>query len=437
MRSFLEKIKNINVPQWAATALLILWASATFSIALMEISFVAALALWSFYFFSEKVPGNFFTQKGVCPPKLWIPLSVFFLIVLISFIPSEYPKESFRGVLKILKPLLVFVMTADLFRAEKKMKQFDLAFLIIFLLVLADSSIQYAFGKDLLRGFPAQDSSAGLRLVGAFGDFGRMSAYLILIIPVFSMRFWSEFRSANNRTKSLWALFLALAGLALLYLTRCRGPIVALALSVTCLFVYKRWFKALGICAVLFFVLFALTPRGMIIHLDAESKEQSLVERVELWKRATDVIKAKPWLGTGINTYNVAHEKYDTNKNWRVRGYYAHNGYLQLAAEIGIPGIFFLLLFLLLFFRRGLKVASAIRGSPEELEQLGILTGLLAFLIYALADTNLQSPQSLMSFWFLAGVLLAKQSNHSGNTRCLPSCAPGLTPGVGNGGKSK
>ena len=138
--------------------------------------------------------------------------------------------------------------------------------------------------------------------------------------------------------------------------------------------------------------------------------KQSIVEQVELWKRALDVIDSKPWIGTGINTYDVAHEKYDTRQNWRVRGYYAHNGYLQLAAEIGVPGILFFLAFLVFFFRRGIQGARAVRGLPEEWTILGLMTGLLAFLIYALSDTNLQSPQPLMAFWFMAGVLMATQN---------------------------
>jgi O-antigen ligase len=166
----------------------------------------------------------------------------------------------------------------------------------------------------------------------------------------------------------------------------------------------------LGIALLLCLALLAIAPRGVIIHQDAQGKEQSIVERFELWKRALDVIEAKPWTGTGINTYNVAHEKYDKEQNWRVRGYYAHNGYLQLTAEIGLPGIFFFLFFLFMFFKRSLQTAHQVRGSPEEYIQLGFLIGLLAFLIYAAADNNLQSPPSLMFFWFLAGVLMARQS---------------------------
>ncbi len=404
MIRILAMIQKIDFKKWTVVSLLVLWASATFSIALMEIAFMAALIFWAAYrvgtrpLISQKIDWTF-----------WCPLAFFFAAVLLSVFFSEYPKQAFRGILKISKPLLVLLMCADVFRAGDARRRFDRAFLFTFLLVAVDCSVQYAFGKDILRGFPAQHSSAGLRLVGSFGDFGKMSAFLILVIPVFGMRVLSEFQDPANRKDSLFALALALAAFTLLYLTRCRGPVVALVASLGCLFVYKRWFKAIGIGLVLFLALLAVTPRGMIIHLDAESKEQSIVERVELWKRALDVIKAKPWLGTGINTYNVAHAKYDTNQSWRVRGYYAHNGYLQLAAEIGIPGISSFLFFLILFFIRGARCANSVRGSPEELTQLGMLTGLLAFLLYGLFDTNLQSPQSLISFWFMAGVLLASQ----------------------------
>jgi O-antigen ligase len=387
---------------------LALWVSTTFSIALMEISLVCALAFWVL------------SKIGINPAQrwtpfridwaLWAPLALFFILVLVSFFTSEYPKQSLRGLLKIAKPLLVFMMAADLFRGPASMKRFEGVFLATFLIVTIDCSIQYALGRDLLRGFAVEHSSAGIRLVGPFGNFAKMSTYLVLVIPVFAMRFWSEFVDPDRRKKSFYILALALAGAALLYLTRCRGPVVALALAMGILFIYKRWFKTLGIALVLgITVLVTLVPRHVLIHQDAGGKEQSIVERFELWKRALDVIEAKPWTGTGINTYNVAHEKYDEKKNWRVRGYYAHNGYLQLAAEIGLPGILCFLWFLFMFFKRSLQALHRVRGSPEEFIQLGYLTGLLAFLIYAVADNNLQSPPPLMFFWFTAGILMARQ----------------------------
>jgi hypothetical protein len=62
-----------------------------------------------------------------------------------------------------------------------------------------------------------------------------------------------------------------------------------------------------------------------------------------------------------------------------------------------------------MLFRRSLQSLWRVRGLPEEFDQLGLLAGLLAFLVYAIADNNLQSPPSLMMLWYLAGVLVALQ----------------------------
>jgi O-antigen ligase len=397
-------IRALDFQKWAVVSLLILWVSTPCSIALMEISFVVALVFWALYKLKERRAFKIHEFDRA----LWAPLALFFIVVLASFFTSEYPKQSFRGIFKIAKPLLTFLMVGDLFRDEKTRQRFDLAFLITFLAVMIDSSTQYAFGRDLLRFIPPENSSAGLRIVGPFGNFAKMAAYLVLVIPVLGMRSWSDFQSPELRKKSFYGLALALSGLVLLYLTRCRGPLVALALSLGILCIYKRRFKALGIITLLCLTILAIAPQRVIIHQDAQGKEQSIAERFVLWRRALDVIEAKPWTGTGINTYNVAHERYDKEQNWRVRGYYAHNGYLQMTAEIGLPGIFFFLLFLVMFFRRAFGSLTSIRGSSEEYARLGLITGLLAFLIYAAADNNLQSPPSLMLFWYLAGVLLSR-----------------------------
>ena len=439
-------IRDFDFRSWAIMSLLVLWASATSSIALMEISFVAALVFWIGWHVQQirnPMPhlssSNVFVGDPECkrppgfPPQacgndsmggashrfdwvLWLPLVIFFVAVLISFFTSEYSKQSFRGIFKIAKPLLAFLMVADLFRDERAVRKYNLAFLITFLVVAIDSSIQYAFGRDLLRLIPPEVSSAGLRIVGPFGNFAKMAAFLVLVIPIFGLRFLDDFMIAGDRKRSFYNLSLAIAGFILLYLTRCRGPVVALGFCFFLVFVYKRWFKTLGIMLLLCLILLAASPRNVLIHQDAQGKEQSIVERFELWKRALDVIEAKPWTGTGINTYNVAHQKYDKQQNWRVRGYYAHNGYLQMTAEIGIPGILFFLIFLFMLFRRALGSLSSVRGTAEEYARLGLMTGLLAFLIYAAADNNLQSPPSLMFFWYSAGILLARQHTVPGQT---------------------
>jgi putative inorganic carbon (HCO3(-)) transporter len=162
----------------------------------------------------------------------------------------------------------------------------------------------------------------------------------------------------------------------------------------------KRLLLAGLLLAALISLLFL--PREMVIHLDREKKEQSLVERFYLWERALQVIEARPWTGTGINTYDVAHEKYDRRKNWRVRGYYAHNGYLQIAAETGLPSLAFFVAFLFFYFRNALRFLVVL-SAEQKGSLIGILAGMVSFLILGTNDTIFHNPQSVMGFWFLAG----------------------------------
>ena len=59
------------------------------------------------------------------------------------------------------------------------------------------------------------------------------------------------------------------------------------------------------------------------------------------------------------------------------------------------------------------SLARGFLGVGWHTQGIALLTGLLAFLIYATGDNNLQSPPSLMKFWFLAGILMARGTGGS------------------------
>jgi putative inorganic carbon (HCO3(-)) transporter len=129
-----------------------------------------------------------------------------------------------------------------------------------------------------------------------------------------------------------------------------------------------------------------------------------MVERVVLWDRAVDVIKARPWLGTGINTYAVAHQQFDTEKSWRVQNYYAHNSFLQLAADRGVPALLFFLVFLVLFFRQCFSVIRKSGDAEQRSLVQGVMAGLFGLLALSLVDTVFEPLQTGMLLWFLFGL---------------------------------
>ncbi len=378
-------------------SLLGLWVVMTFSPALTEILFVAALVTW--------LSSRTRTQKWLeMPNSLFIPFAVYVLICIFSAFWSEYPPESLRGIFKVLQHVLLFWIVQSVLASPSRLKKFERVFWLSMALVIFNGFYQYAAGHDLLRGFPVKEASSGTRLSSSFKSYGLYASYLILTLPAFAVLTFNYRKQPKTRWLGVFCLFIFLSGVWSLYLTRSRGAILSLAAGILGFLLYRRQFRFLLFVLALFTGGLLLLPKSAIIHLDGYGKEQSVVERYYLWHRAWDVIKAKPFTGTGINTYARSHAKYDTKQNWRVRDYYAHNGYLQLGAEVGLPALAFFLWFLIRYFIESSHSMNALRAPPSAAFRSALLLGLLNFLILSSIDTVLHNEQALMPFWYMLGL---------------------------------
>ena len=383
--------------RWVFLWTVIFLAALTFSSALVEISFTLALGGW--FLLKIKDP-----EASGMRGKIGVALLGFVLICVASFFWSEYPRQSLRGIFKVLKQALVFWIAADTLADAKRLSWTNRVLVVLFLILGIDGAFQYVFGKDLIRHIPFEPASSGPRISASFKNYGLLASFVVTFLPLL----FSPFQKDENKGLFFGRIAAILLGTLLLYWTRMRGAWLAFALGVA---FYLFWMKRKH-----FFFLFLLLgatglfllPRHMKIHLDAEGKEQSIVERFVLWERAVDVIRARRLTGTGINTYTVAHQRYDRKQNWRVRNYYAHNGYLQIAAETGLPSLAFFLAFLFFYFSEALRSLRALEGISRN-TLIGIITGILNFLLFGGMDTVFHNPQAVLGFWFLAGWGMAYQ----------------------------
>ena len=391
---------------------------------LKNASLFCLLAMWPVLSFSSALTDIFlwlsfsFCVLSLIASRQWptvpdrtslILLGLFLTTVVISMFVSEHPKQSFRGLIKVLRQIVVFVLVYHTFIADTSKSKLRLVVLFSFLVLVFDGYFQYVFGFDFIRGFKPQAASAGLRISACFEQYGKLAAYLCTVLPfIVGWAFW--FRKQTESRIQFWLVTtLSFSGLGLMVLTRSRGAFLALCLGFAITLFFRKWWKILSVLFLVGVLFISVLPRSMIIHLDNENKEQSLVERIELWHRAWDVIAARPLTGTGINTYAVAYQEFDTRKSWRVQNYYAHNGYLQMAAEIGLPGLFIFLIFLVRWIL--INRPRSFESDPYADVRWSLFGGIIAFMIFCLADTAMHSLLPVITFFFALGLLGAFNPN--------------------------
>jgi putative inorganic carbon (HCO3(-)) transporter len=129
-------------------------------------------------------------------------------------------------------------------------------------------------------------------------------------------------------------------------------------------------------------------------------------DRVIIWKTGWKMFIDKPVFGHGLNTFMRVFSDFRPKEyGWIV---YAHNCFLQMAAEIGIIGLLaFLWLAFVILWETMLKFLT-LKESFLRAAFLGMVGGLLAYLINSFFDTNLYSLPLAVMFWSVAGLAAAK-----------------------------
>ena len=130
----------------------------------------------------------------------------------------------------------------------------------------------------------------------------------------------------------------------ILVLTQSRGALMGLGAGLLLMIMlrFRRGWIAVPVCLVLLVgLVLAVGPDRFFGSLDqTQSQVSSLEGREEIWSRAVMMIGDFPFTGIGIGTFgNVADTLYPFFLNSPGSVPHAHNLYLQVAVDLGIPGL--------------------------------------------------------------------------------------------------
>jgi O-antigen ligase len=327
-----------------------------------------------------------------------------------------YPDATLRKILLLLAYIVFGVAVSRSFRTESWIK-------LVLIPVFAMLFIESALGVYQYLG------SGGLEdATGTFFNRNHYAGFLEMSFPlalgcVFSLGDWTDtagkpfmrrlVSSENFQKQILFLFLLGIAFLALLF-SRSRTGIFSILVSLVFFaFLSSRSVRSgqgvrrmiyviIGV-AVFFGVFAGLYPiLERFLHVG-----ENLPSRTEIWKDMAVMMRDFPLFGTGFGTFGNVYPLYKLAVEKPLVYHHAHNDYLEVLSETGIPGFASVIAALVVFLYSSLKALTRLAGDEDYFRTfilLGALTGIFSILVHSLVDFGLQIPSNGLYFAFLIGL---------------------------------
>ena len=230
-----------------------------------------------------------------------------------------------------------------------------------------------------------------------------LAGYLVMMMALAS---GMAFAARSWKDKGLLLGLTALFGLCLVY-TYSRGA----WLSVAAVVAIYGWLHNRRI-----FWIFCLLPLGLLVAQDSilarltsilNPTDTSSTLRIALWESTIAMIMDNPFSGIGWGAYWMVYPEYDFFINdGHTKIFHAHNMYLNIAAEIGLPGFVAFLTVMYGHWRKARRVLKETKDTWLAGLLLGLLAALGGLFFNGLTDYVLFNIQLSMLFWLLNAIIV-------------------------------
>ena len=376
----------------------------------VALALLAIPLLWLLY---RRVRERFFAPT---------PLDLSFLILLLT-LPvgmwvSARPELTLPHVIKFLLAVGLFyalvntVAAADEHRLLVLGRMFMAGGGLLALLALAGTH----WGVAKLPFLPADLADRLPRLFTAFWNPAGfhpniVGGLLILWLPITAAYGW--YARPGWRRLGLFVVFIVQV-LALL-LTQSRGAMLGLVAALITLLVAidRRWLWVLpGSLAAAGLLVSFLGPEQALTWLLGSVGQDALASaegRLELFSRGLSMLADFPLTGIGPGMFPVLLDLlYPVFILANVGEIpHVHNIYLQMGVDHGYPGLVAFLAMMALCAMIAVRARRQSRGRPWEPLTVGLLAGLVAYLVHGMVDATGYTPRAHLVVWAFLGFLVA------------------------------
>ncbi len=306
------------------------------------------------------------------------------VLALVSVTWSALPDLTLRRAIALLATTLLGAYIASRYTVREQLRLLGVALGIAAVLSLGAGLILPRIGIDedgLWRGVFTHKNT-----------LGRLMALAAVV-------FYTLARGAGRTGRSYW-MFLALS-LAVLWLSR-SGTAIVITSALFVSFPVVAWVQrsprgrllpATGfiiLCATMAFLSGVLDLGEFMQFL---GKDETLTGRTFVWAYAVDAITSHPYFGYGYTAFWVADEGLEIQAALGPAFVHAHNGYLDLALQLGLIG---LLAFVITMVR---NLSRSLRTGISEFEDIWPTMFLIFVLMYNMTESSILARNNL--FWIL------------------------------------
>ena len=279
------------------------------------------------------------------------------------------------------------------------------------------------------------------RLTGTFKMPNDLGAYLALGMPFVIGYFVASWRKDTEQKPNRIRIILVLGAVVILMganlvLTLTRAAWISVTFATVCLGVYlvvtswvtwgntqakiplrklessDGWRRRILLGAAVSIVVLSMSFFLMPQHIKARFQtmiEQPIGfmgERPQWWQTSLELIKKYPLTGIGLGRFRYEYQRSGPPEQYNIP-YHAHNIYLHIAVEHGIPSLLLFFWIVVILCRKvyGIRLATDFWGSGTFIGASGFL---ISALIYGLAD-NILHQRTVLLFWFIVGIIFLKQ----------------------------
>lgn len=302
--------------------------------------------------------------------------------------------------------VLIYYLVVNHIHSTEQLKRLVRTLLASAALVTFYGFYQYIFGIDI-SSFEWVDGQQfpdlKVRVFSTLENPNLLAGFLVIIM---SLAAGLGFYEQRGKTRLILFSLVFILG-ACLALTYCRGAWLSIvAVVAVCGIMHSR--KLFWILLIIPLIAFGFHDAiGERMASILNPTDTSAALRLALWESTWAMIVDNPLTGIGWGAYWLVYPQYDFFINDAgIRIYHAHNTYLHVAAEIGIPGLLAFLAF------AGNHIKTAVSNFKHTADpwlaglMLGIIAAMAGLAVAGLTDHILFNVQMSMLFWLLNSIVI-------------------------------